>query len=276
MAASASGGRVPKQPAAADGQPEKPSKQAKTSTALRNVRMSTDFMVHELYRKLDGGTSEPSTLVEFFSLLTERLSSDGMADPETEQTTGTLLSDLKHEERQAGMALRQALVPIKHMTEACKQCEALLVNELAMRARNTLVREFDVEDVLSTALKKVVAPFVRDQTSHALKHAGSSQYRFQGLGKHPGGPLPPPPPGEVKRKFEKGDGGYSTRQNRFGQAITCNNCRQDGHFAWECERLHGPQPKHAPVPPAAAGLAPAAPAVAEDAGGKGGGRGNGK
>ena len=72
------------------------------------------------------------------------------------------------------MALRQALVPIKHMTEACKQCEALLVNELAMRARNTLVREFDVEDVLSTALKKVVAPFVRDQTSHALKHAGSS------------------------------------------------------------------------------------------------------
>ena len=141
MAASASSGRVPKQPAAADGQPEKPSKQAKTSTALRNVRMSTDFMVHELYRKLDGGTSEPSTLVEFFSLLTERLSSDGMADSETEQTTGTLLSDLKHEERQAGMALRQALVPIKHMTEACKQCEALLVNDPFLRESYNFVAE---------------------------------------------------------------------------------------------------------------------------------------
>ena len=38
LAASASGGRVPKQPAAADGQPEKPSKQAALGRAHMRVR----------------------------------------------------------------------------------------------------------------------------------------------------------------------------------------------------------------------------------------------
>ena len=220
-------------------------KSSGSSDALRKIRKSSEFMIHELFQKVENPSgAAPATVVAFFGSLAERLTLDARGDEESEIHTSSILADLKMDERQTLSALRTALQPLADQPAIVKQqCEAVLVNELQIRSRNCLVRELKMDSLLSAALQKL-GPFVREQVGLALKHTLYHRPRTPTPTREPFSPGgahrdPQGPP----RRFNKGDGGYGTRANRFGEAIVCNECRQPGHFAWECETKFGPQPR---------------------------------